>query len=181
MAVFHVVLDQYSAKTVFYRWLKCRHHRASGKYSSKPGYLDMWMSCWKQSEISPKRVWGQSNARGRVGGGQGNFVIVNLKANSCYYWPVLFFVCEGGSCPFELFRRCDNGSMLRTYVERPLWLMEEKLHAGPSVWENTRLSPFTPQLMNAWMVECCYRPFRGQSPQEFTLAQTHPAMANTFA
>lgn len=131
--------------------------------------------------ISPKRVWGQSKARER-GRGEGNFVILNPKANSCYYWPVLFFCVWRGSCPFELFRRYDNGWMLRTYVERPLWLMEEEIHAGPAVWENTRplLSLLTPQLMNAWMTECCYRPFRGQSPQEFTLAQTHPAMANTF-
>lgn len=133
----------------------------------------------RECEVRPKQ--------GRVGGdkkGEGNFVILNPKANSCYYWPVLFFrVWGGGSAPFELFRCGDNGWMLRTYVERPLWLTDEELHAGPAVWENTRplLSLLTPPIMNAWMAECRYGPFRGQSPQEFTLAQMHPAIANTFA
>lgn len=33
---------------------------------------------------------------GGRGEGEGNFVILNLKANSCYYWPVLFFLCVKG-------------------------------------------------------------------------------------
>lgn len=120
---------------------------------SKPAFISsaggqIWVQirllsrCDHHVMISPKRVWGQSKGMdGGRGKGEGNFVILNLKANSCYYWPVLFFLCvKGGSCPFELFRRCDNGWMLRTYVERPLWLMEEKLHAGPSVRENTSRS-----------------------------------------
>lgn len=151
-------------------------------------WLEMRLLCDCPEEnhlvISPKRVWGQS--KGWVVGGERERAIL-------LYWiqkPTVvtiglccFSVCEGGSYPFELFRRRDNGWMLRTYVERPLWLVEEELHAGPAVWENTRplLSLLTPQLMNAWMAECRYRPFRGQSPQEFTLAQMHPAMANTFA
>lgn len=98
--------------------------------------------------ISPKRecevranLWMES---GRAEG-EGNLVILNLKANSCYYWPVLFFcVLRGGSCPFEPFRICDNGWMLRTYVGRPLWLMEEELHAGPLSLRKFKAAPFTP-------------------------------------
>lgn len=186
---FHVSLDQYDAETVCLPKLEC-WRGIGGKNELKWVNL-LYKSVIKKEKngvISPKSVWGQSKVWGRSRGfGEGNFVILNLKANSCYYWPVLCFFCvslsEGGSCPFELFRRCDNGWMLRTYVGRPLRLMEEELHAGPSVWENTRplLSLLTPQLMNAWMAENCYRPFRGQSPQEFTLGQMRPTIENTFA
>lgn len=134
--------------------------------------------------ISPKRVWGQSKPRERRGEGERAILLYWIqKPTIVTIGLCCFAVCEGGSYPFELFRIGDNGWMLRTYVERPLWLMEEELHAGPAVWENTRplLSLLTPQLMNAWMAECRYRPFRGQSLQEFTPAQTHPAMENTFA
>lgn len=50
------------------------------------------------------------------------FVILRLRLNNCYSWPLLrwasFF-----SKPFEVFRIGDNSLQLRTYVERPLWLI----------------------------------------------------------
>lgn len=141
--------------------------------------------------ISPKRVWGQyrpretAGRRGRWGWTErGQFCYTESKSQHLFLSAcVVLCVWRGGSWPFELFRTCDNGWMLRTYVERPLWLMAEELHADPAVWQNTRalLSLRSPQLMNAWMAEWRYWPLRGQSPQEFTFAQMRPAMANTFA
>lgn len=110
-----------------------------------------WLSCECHEEshfiISPKRVRWPSKAREAEGGG-GNFVILNLKANSCYYRPVLFFDVWGwgGSSPLELFIRCDNGWMLRTYVESPLWLVDQEFHAGPHCLRKYKAAPFTPHL-----------------------------------
>lgn len=167
-------------KTVFPPPLECWHDRIDGKYDFLYVTVRKKTILWFLPRECEVRV-----NQGRLGGERERAILLYWiqKPTVVTIGLCCFSVCEGGSCPFELFRRCDNGWMLRTYVERPLWLMEEEHHAGPAVWEITRplLSLLTPQLMNAWMAECRYRPFRGQSPQEFTLAQTHPAIENTFA
>lgn len=44
------------------------------------------------SQESVRSEQSEGKVGGREGGErEGNFVILNLKANSCYYWPVLFF------------------------------------------------------------------------------------------
>lgn len=151
--------------------------------------VNLSFNCPKENHpaISLKRVWGQREATEgcRREGGVRAILLYWIQKPTvvtiglCCFFRVWRRGRGQGSYPFELFRRSDNGWMLRTYVERPPWLMEEELHAGPAVWENTRplLSLLTSQLMNAWMAECRYRPFRGQSPQELTLAQMHQAMA----
>lgn len=69
--------------------------------------LSLEFDCHDQNNlvISPDRervcevrakLWMES---GRAEG-EGNFVILNLKANSCYYWPVLFFCVLRGVLSF---------------------------------------------------------------------------------
>lgn len=53
--------------------------------------------------IIPKRVWGQHKPKksGRAEG-EGNFVILNPKANICFYWPCVVFYVWGRGGPVLL-------------------------------------------------------------------------------
>lgn len=78
--------------------------------------------------------------------GRGQFCYIESKSQHLLLLASVVFLCAstGGSSPFELFRRTDNGWVLRTYVERPLRLMDEELHAGPHSLRKYKAAPFTP-------------------------------------
>ena len=89
----------------------------------------------RERSSSRKRVRSERSEGGREGrGARGQFCYTESKSQQLLLLACVVFLCvEGGPCPFELFRRRDNGWMLRTYVERPLRLTDEELHAGPAV------------------------------------------------
>lgn len=76
-------------------------------------------------ENSPMKVWGQS-VQGRHERGGPSILLYWIQKPTIVTVGLCCFSVHGqGGCPFELFRKGDNGWMLRTYVERPLELMEE--------------------------------------------------------
>lgn len=136
----------------------------------------------KLSEISPMKVWGQS-VQGRQERGGPSILL---------YWIQKPTIVTVGLCCF--FHAWAGGLSFWAFQKRWQWLDVENIcretpgaHGrGAPCWpvhlRKYNPTPFIlPSLMNAWMRECPNRPFRGQSPQEFSLAQTHPEIGNTFA
>lgn len=107
----------------------------------------LFSSCMQRKQpcdFSQESVRSERSLR-EEGRGRGQFCYSESKSQQLLLLACVVFLCvKGGSCPFELFRRYDNGWMLRTYVGRPLRLMEEELHAGPLSLRKYKAVPFTP-------------------------------------
>lgn len=111
------------------------------------------------------------------------FVILRLRLNNCYSWPLL----RWGSFlpgPFEVFRIGDNSLQLRTYVEKPLWLIGKSCSMLVGCLEKKKIQPefFYVLLVNECMnVKMGQWPIQGAKPQQPPSLRTHPEMQNTFA